>query len=78
MELFSQYIGMEFGTEKCILLMFRNGKRQITEGIELLNLERIRMLEENKDYKYFRILELDTIKEAEMKKECHEYEQTNE
>ena len=33
--IYSQNIGMEFGIEKCVLLVMRSGKRQMTEGIEL-------------------------------------------
>ena len=39
-----------------------NGKRQRTEGIELPNRERIRMLAEKENYKYLGIMEMDTIK----------------
>ena len=33
-------------------MLMRNGKRQITEGIELLNQERIKTLEEKETNKY--------------------------
>ena len=52
---------MEFGIEKCAILRMRNEKRQITEGIEQPNPERIRMLGEKESYKYLGILEADTI-----------------
>ena len=39
---------MEFGIEKCFMLIMLSGKRHITEGIELAKQERIRMLEEKK------------------------------
>ena len=45
----------------------KSGKRQMTEGIELLNQEKIITLEEHETYKYLEILVLDTIKRAEMK-----------
>ena len=35
--IYSQNIGMEFGIEKCALLIMKSGRRQITEGIELPN-----------------------------------------
>ena len=38
------------------------------EGIELPNLERIRILRENETYNYSGILEADIIKQVEMKK----------
>ena len=45
----------------------KSGKRQLTDGMELPNKDKIKMLEENKTYKCFGILEADTIKQAEMK-----------
>ena len=53
---------MEFGIEKCAMLIMKSGKRQITEGTELPNQERNRTLGEKEDYKYLVILEVDTIK----------------
>ena len=39
---YSKEKGMEFGLEKCAMLIMRSGeKKQITEGIELSNQERI-------------------------------------
>ena len=35
------------------MLIIKSGKREIAEGIELLNQERIRTLGENETYKYF-------------------------
>ena len=64
---------MEFGIEKCAMLIMRSGKRLLTEGIELLNQEKIRMLGEKETYKYLRILKVVTIKLVETKenkKEC--------
>ena len=58
---------MEFVIEKCAILITKSGKRQITEGIELLNQERIKTLGEMENYKYRRILKADTIKQAKMK-----------
>ena len=40
----------------------KNGKLQMTEGIELPNQEKFRTLREKKTYKYLGILEADTIK----------------
>ena len=56
---------MKFGTEKIKIL--RSGKRQITEGIELQDQERIRALGKMENYKNLGILESDTMKQAEMK-----------
>ena len=65
--IYSQDIGMEFGIEKCVLLVMKSGKRHLTDGIELPNQDKIRTLAENKTYKYLGILEADTIKQVEMK-----------
>ena len=64
---YNQHIGMEFDIEKCAMLIMKSGKRQITEGIELPNQERTRTLVEKETYKYLGILDVDTIKQAEMK-----------
>ena len=45
-------IGMEFGREKCTILIMKSGKRQIMEGIELPNQKRIRTLGQKENYKY--------------------------
>ena len=58
----SQDIGIEFGIEKCAMLVIKSGKRHMTDGIELPNQDRIRTLEEKETYKYLSILEADTIK----------------
>ena len=33
----SQNIGMEFGIEKCAMLVIKSGKQQLTDGMELPN-----------------------------------------
>ena len=58
---------MEFGIEKCFMLVIKNGKRHMTDGMELQNQDKIRMLGKNETYKYLGILEADTIKHVEMK-----------
>ena len=63
----SQDIGMEFSIEKCALLVMKSDKRHLTNGIELPNQDKIRTLAENETYKYFGILNADTIKQLEMK-----------
>ena len=65
--IYNQDIGMEFGIEKCAMLVMKSGKRHRTDGMELLNQDKIRMLVENKTYKYLGILEAGTIKQVEMK-----------
>ena len=58
---------MEFGIEKCAMLVMKSSKRHTTDGIELPNQDKIRILGENDAYKYLGILEADTIKQVQMK-----------
>ena len=44
------------------MFLMKSEKRQIAEGIELPNQERIRTLEEKENYMYLGILEEDTLK----------------
>ena len=50
---YSQDIGMVFGIKKCAMLEMENVKRQLTDGMELPNKEKIRTLREKQTYKYF-------------------------
>ena len=61
-KIYSQDKGMEFGIEKCAMLVMKSGKRHLTDGMELQNQDKIRTLGEMKTKKYLRILEVDTIK----------------
>ena len=49
------------------MLVMKNGKRQLTDGMELPNLDKIRTLREKETYKYLGILEVDTTKQEGMK-----------
>ena len=49
--IYSQDRGMEFGIEKCSMLVKKNGKRHMTDRMELPNEEKIRTPGENKTYK---------------------------
>ena len=40
--IYSQDMRMEFGLEKCSMLIMKSGKSEITEGIELPNKEKVR------------------------------------
>ena len=60
--IYSRDIGMGFGIEKCTILVMKSGKGQLTDGMELPNKDKIKMLAENETYKYLDILEADTIK----------------
>ena len=62
--IYSQDIGMEFGIEKCAMLVMKNGKRHLDDAITLPNQDKIRTLGANGTYKY---LEVDTIKQVAMK-----------
>ena len=64
--IYGEDIGMEFGIEKCAMLLMRSRKRHITEGFQLPN-QVIRTLGEKETFKYLVILEADTIKQVEMK-----------
>ena len=63
--IYSEDVGMDFGIEKCAMLIMKSRKRQMTKGIELLNQENI--ARKNGIYKYLGVLEADTIKHAEMR-----------
>ena len=58
---------MEFGIEKCAMVVRKSRKQYMTEGMELPNQEKIRTLGEKETYKYLVILEADAIKKLEMK-----------
>ena len=58
----SQEIRMEFGIEKCAMLIKRSGKRHMTK-----TKRKIRMLRQKETYKYLVKLEVDIIKQTEMK-----------
>ena len=45
--IYSQDIGMEYGIEKCAMLVIKSGKQHMTDGMELPIHDKIRMLEEN-------------------------------
>ena len=65
--IYSQGIGMEVGIEKCTMIVIKRGKRHLTDGMELPNQDNSRTLAEKETYKYLGILEVDTIKQVEMK-----------
>ena len=44
--------GMKFGIEKCAMLVMKRGKRQLTDGMELPNQDKIKTLAENETFKY--------------------------
>ena len=65
--IYGQDLGMEFGIEKCAMLVMKISQRHLTGGTELPNQDKIRTLGEKETYKYLGILEADTIKQVQMK-----------
>lgn len=63
----SKDIGMELGITKCVTVVMKRGLLSSTKGIVLLDGEMIMEMDQN-GYKYLGILELDRVKEREMKK----------
>ena len=63
---FSEDIGMEFGIEKCAMLVMEKGKIVNSVGIELPDGKVIKSLQEGESYKYLGILEADTFLEEKM------------
>ena len=47
---------MEFGIEKCAMLVMKSGKRHLKDGMGLPNQDKIRTLGENEIYKYLGII----------------------
>ena len=64
---FSEDIGMEFGIEKCTMLLMEKGKIVKSFGIELPDGKVIKSLQEGESYKYLGILEADKFLEEKMK-----------
>ena len=67
---FSTDIGMEFGIKKCGILTMKRGKIVKSEGIKLPDGEVMKQVGEN-GYTYLGIIELDKIKETEMKEKIN-------
>ena len=63
---FSCDIGMRFGIEKCGVIIMKRGKMVTCDGIELPDGEKMKGVSKE-GYKYLGIVELDGIKEKEMK-----------
>ena len=64
---FSEDIGMEFGIEKCAMLVMEKGKIVKSDGIELAGGKVIKSLQGGESYKYLGILEADKFLEEKMK-----------
>ena len=63
----SEDVGMEFGIEKCAMLVMEKGKIVKSVGIELANGKVIKSLQVDESYKYLEILEADKFFEEKMK-----------
>ena len=63
---FSEDIGMEFGIEKCVMLVMEKGKIVKSVGIELPDGKIIKNLREGESYKYLGILQIDNFLEDKM------------
>ena len=64
---FSEDIGIEFGIEKCAMLVMEKGKIVKSVGIELPDGKVIKSLQEGERYMYLGILEADKFLEEKMK-----------
>ena len=76
MRIYSKDIGMEFGKEKCAMLGVKSGKRHLTDGMEIPNQDKIRMLREKETYKYLGILDGNTIKQKKSRKNITEEQES--
>ena len=65
-QVFTNDIGMEVRIKKCGVLVLTRGKVVPLEGVEMLDGERIKEVEED-GYKYLGILECNKIRLSEMK-----------
>ena len=64
---FSEDIGLEFGIEKCAMLVMEKGKIVQSVGTELPDSKVIKSLQVGESYKYLGILEADKFLEKKMK-----------
>ena len=66
-QMFSLDISMEFGIDKCGILVMKRGRYTKSEGIKLPNDQKIKEINVDNGYKYLGILEAYGIKDKEMK-----------
>ena len=73
--IFSEDIGMEFGIDKCAMLVMQKRKIEKSYGIPLPNDKVIKSPEKGESYKHLGVLEADEVMVNEMKdkveKECY-------
>ena len=65
--IFSEDIGIQFGIDKCAMLVMKKGKIVKSDGIQLPNGKVIKSLEKGESYKYLGMLEADEVMVNEMK-----------
>ena len=65
--IFSEDVGMEFGIEKCAMLVMEKGKIVKSVGIEFPNGKVTKSLQDGENCKYLGILEADKFLEENMK-----------
>ena len=65
--IYSQNNEMKFRIEICTVLVMKIDKRHLTDGMEMSNQEKIKMLGEKETYNYLGIFEADTLKQADKK-----------
>ena len=65
--IYSLDIGVEFGIEKCAMLVMKSVKRHLSDGMEQSKQDKIRTLGEKETYKYLSILKV--MKEKKFEKE---------
>ena len=66
--LFSKDINMEFGLKKCGILVLKRGKIDKCDGVTLPDGQIMKEIEKN-GYRYLGVVELDRVKEREMKEQ---------
>ena len=64
----SRHIGMDFGIEKCSMLVMKRGKKTTSDGIKLPDNIVIKSLKEGERYKYLGILQIDEVQQKEVKR----------
>ena len=65
--IFSKDVGMEFGIEKCAMLVLKRGQVATSNGIKLPDESVIKSVKGGESYKYLGMLQADQIKHQEMK-----------
>ena len=70
LRIYFEDIVIEFVIEKCAMPVMKRGNRPMMYGIEQPNQDKIRTLGEKETYKFLGILEVDTIRKAEVNRKA--------